>query len=167
MAKQETTTIDCPVNFDFVRELLRQKQVAETTFVRKLFPKFQGQGLAYFEKRAWNDIKAIMLMADELNVPAASLLKGDTSASLANTGTAGIVGNGNHIGSVNVNTDLTHENKTLKLQVEMLNQLITAKDETIASKNSELSQLRSQKDEITALYEKAMMIFNNHPAIKS
>lgn len=158
---------DCPIDFEYLQEVLNQRGIIPTELSRMLGSGYKGQGISYFKSRKWGDIRQLRKIANLLQVPFMSLLKEKDPLPNGYTtnGTTGVVGNGNHIGSVNVNTDLAHENETLKLQVQMLNQLINAKDETIASKNSELLQLRSQKDEITALYEKAMAIFNAHPEI--
>ena len=137
-------TNECPVDLNFIRTLLKERGEPETYFVRRLFPKLTSQGLKYYEKLKWNDIKILSTMAQDLGVPISSLLKEHSSGSLCNNGTAGVVGNGNNVGSVSISSDIAAENKRLLMEVNMLKQLLDSKNETIEAKNSELAAIRAQ-----------------------
>lgn len=151
---------ECPLDFSVVRNILQQRGLSETEFIRQLFPSYQGQGLGYFESLSWGTFAKLEVMVDALGITVDSLRKRKTEQTLPNvsSSTAGIIGNGNHVRNITISSDLAKENQFLKMQVEMLNKLVASKDETITSKNSELEQLRAFKDSSTALYEKAMAI---------
>lgn len=126
------------LNLDLIDNLYAGLTKEQQQNLISLLFKKSKQTMSYFRRTKDISLSKLEVLADFFHVPL-DYFRVESSFKANN-----VSGNNNYVGNISVNTNLMMENESLRKQLGALQDVVKAKDDTLAAKDALITTLQGQ-----------------------